>query len=148
MEVIKPTVAAFTYLIRDNNAVYLQRRSGTGYMDGFYEPPCGKVEDRESPEEAAHREAHEEAGVSVSTTNLELFHVYLNYADGDPWLGLMFRTRSWEGQPTISEPEKCDDAGFFKLDELPKTTPQVHDGLSRILLASSIEIATYRNITS
>lgn len=145
-EIIKPIVPVFTFLINEGDKVYLQRRYDTGYLDGHYDTAAGKMEEGESPEKAACRELKEEAGVFAAPNDLELFHVYLNHSGPEPWLGLMFRTRIWQGRPRIMEPHKCDDAGFHNLDQLPQVTPQVRDGLGRILTANSISIDTYYSL--
>lgn len=145
-EKMQATVPVFLYLLDGQNRVYLQRRYKTGYLDGFYEPPAGKTNEGEFPPDAACREALEEAGVVVEAQDLELFHSYMNLTDGKPWLGLMFRTRQWLGVPSIQEMDKCDHAGFFALDSLPRLTPQVADGVGRILTTASIEMITYDDI--
>lgn len=146
-ERMKATIPVFTYLLDNEKGVYLQRRYQTGYLDGYYEPPAGKVDDGEFPLDAACREAHEEAGVTINPTDLELFHTYANLSNGVGWIGFMFRTSTWQGVPIIQEPEKCDDAGFFPLDKLPQVTPQVRDGLAAIATASSIAMSHYSDIS-
>jgi 8-oxo-dGTP pyrophosphatase MutT (NUDIX family) len=143
---MKATIPVFIYLLDDENRVYLQRRYQTGYLDGHYEPVAGKTDDGEYPPDAACREALEEAGVAINPADLELFHTYTNLSNNSPWIGFMFRTHIWRGMPTIKEPEKCDDAGFFALDNLPQVTPQVRDGLARITTAPSIEMSQYSDI--
>lgn len=145
-ERMRATIPVFLYLIDDQERVYLQRRYQTGYKDGCYEPPAGKVDEGEFPQFAACREALEEAGVIVDPKDVELFHTYTNLTDRNPWVGLMFRTRKWQGEPSIQEPDKCDDAGFFSLEELPTVSPQVRDGLGRLVTAASIEMSTYDDI--
>lgn len=140
------TVPTFIALIDDQNRVYLQRRFQTGYLDGYYEPPAGKVEEDEFPTDGACREALEEAGVTIEPEDLELFHAYMNLSNGDPWLGLMFRTRKWKGTPSIQETDKCDNARFFSLDELPEMTPQVADAMRHVLDGPAIKMPNYRNI--
>jgi len=145
-QTMKATLPVFAFLIDEQDRVYLQRRYNTGYLDGYYEPPAGKIDEGEFPPQAACREALEEAGVTINPKDLELFHSYMNLSHGNPWLGLMFRTRIWGGAPHIQEPEKCDDAGFFSLDALPKLTPQVADGITRVLEQPSIAMDSYDNI--
>lgn len=140
------TVPVFTFITNDGEQVYLQRRFQTGYMDGLYEPPAGKMDEGEFPHQTAVRETFEEAGVVISETNLELFHTYVNLTNNDPWLGLFFRTLHWSGEPSIREPGKCDDAGFFDLSDLPLLTPQVHDAIGKLATAPAIEMSTYSNI--
>ena len=143
---MQATIPVFVFLVDARRRVYLQRRYQTGYKDGCYEPPAGKVDEGEFPQAAACREALEEAGVVVEPGDLELFHAYTNLTNNQPWVGLMFRTRKWSGGPSIQEPDKCDDAGFFPLDELPTVTPQVQDGLDRLVTAASIEMSTYDDV--
>ncbi len=147
-EIMKATVPVFIFLVDPDERVYLQRRYQTGYLDGFYEPPAGKMDVGEFPKNAAARELYEETGALIQPDDLELFHAYMNTSNKRPWLGLMFRTRIWQGTPMIKEPEKCDHGGFFALDSLPNVTPQVRDGLARLLVAQSIEISTYDNINT
>jgi len=145
-EAMKATIPVFVFLLKDNSQVYLQRRYQTGYHDGEYEPPAGKIDVGEFPKTAACREVLEEAGVVVEPMDLEFFHSYLNISNNRPWLGLMFRTRQWKGEPAIQEPAKCDDAKFFDLTKLPNVTPQVREGLARLLTSTFLEISTYDDI--
>lgn len=147
-ERMRATIPVFAFLVDDQERLYLQRRYQTGYLDGYYETPAGKMDENEFPKPAACREVLEEAGVIVEPENLELFHCYMNNSGNIPWLGLMFRTSKWQGVPAIQEPEKCDDAGFFNLDGLPRVTPQVRDGIARLLIAPAIEISNYNDIMS
>lgn len=142
---MKATIPVFVFLL-SHQCVYLQRRYQTGYLDGYYEPPAGKVDENEFPIDAACREAREESGVLVEPGDLELFHTYINTTGNQPWLGILYRTTIWQGTPRIQEPHKCDHAGFFSLDNLPKITPQVKDGLARIATAPAIHMDTYSNI--
>ena len=145
-ETMRPTIPVFVYLVSPDSSVYLQRRLNPGYLDGYYEPPAGKVDYAEFPRLAACREVREEAGVEINPTDLELFHSYINTSGDDPWLGLMYRTRKWSGSPRIMEPDKCDSSGFFNIDSLPKVTPQVADGIGRLMTAQSIEMSEYDSI--
>lgn len=145
-ERMKATIPVFIFLLDEQDRVYLQRRYQTGYLDGRYEATAGKVDEGEFPPDAACREALEEAGITIKPDDLELFHTYTNLSNNSPWIGFMFRTRKWKGTPTIQEPEKCDDAGFFALDDLPQVTPQVKDGFARVISAPSIEMSLYSDI--
>lgn len=140
------TVPVFTFVTNETEQVYLQRRFQTGYMDGRYEPPAGKMDVGEFPLQTAVRESFEEAGIVISELDLELFHTYTNLTNNDPWLGLFFRAQRWSGEPSIREPHKCDDAGFFDLDNLPELTPQVHDAIGRLAIAPAIEMSLYTDI--
>jgi 8-oxo-dGTP diphosphatase len=147
VEPIAARVPVFLFIQNKSGDVYLQRRANTGYMDGRYDTPAGKIDPGESPQEAVCREAMEEAGLTVHPENLELFHAYYNATNARPWLGLMFRTEVWEGEPSICEPHKCDDAGFFALDALPEVTPQVRDALGVLSSACSIKLEYYTDLS-
>ena len=70
-------------------------------------------------------------------------------SEGDNWLGLMYRVRRWKGVPYIAEPHKCDESDFYNLSDLPgelNITPQVRDGLARVLIAETVSMAEYDNI--
>lgn len=145
-ERIRAVVPVFIFLQTSANEVYLQKRQNTGYKDGWFDTPSGKTDIGESPQDAAVREAMEEAGITINPQSLELFHTYMNVTD-EPWLGLMFRTREWEGVPTINEPDKCSQAGFYALEALPSpVTQQVQDALARIATAPSIDLLYYTDI--
>jgi len=67
-EILRATIPVFTFLINDKVQVYLQRRFSTGYLDGYYESPAGKMDmceegKDEFPNDAACREVLEETGV-------------------------------------------------------------------------------------
>jgi 8-oxo-dGTP pyrophosphatase MutT (NUDIX family) len=149
-EKVKTNVPVFLFLIDDKNRVYLQRRYQTGFLDGYYEPPAGGLHDKEFPQAAACREAKEEAGVIVDPRDVELFHAFLNFnTETNPFLGLFFRTRKWQGAPVITEPDLCDDANFYTLDQLPeKVIPQVRDALDHLLSGPAIVLSNYESLTA
>ena len=57
-------------LIKDGK-VLLLRRSHTGFGDGMYALPGGKIDDNESPVQAIVRELAEEIGIAISCENVE-----------------------------------------------------------------------------
>src|SRR5690606_272172 len=57
-------------LARRRDDVLLLLRSGTGYRDGEWGPPAGKVEPGETYAEAAARELAEETGIRVGPLDL------------------------------------------------------------------------------
>ena len=117
--------AIYLLFLRGENTateVLLQLREGTGYMDGFWAAAAaGHVEQDESVFEAAAREALEELGVSdVRPTPLCAMHRIQPGGDPvDQRVDYFFTARSWAGEPTIREPDKCADLRWFPLAEPP-----------------------------
>ena len=130
---LKVTPAVYIVILR-SNAVLLQKRYRTGYLDGYYDLPSGHVERGETIKECCVRELREETSLIVERHDLRLIHVYQNFANPDnPSFGYIFLAEKWSGEPAIQEKEKCDDMKFFALDKLPgKTVAQVKEALKNV----------------
>ena len=114
--------------------VLLALRQGTGYADGMWNLPSGKLEDGEHALDALLREASEEIGITLSPD--ELRHtgvVHCRNPEGHARLGLFFATESRptsQGEPYNAEPDKCAKLDWFPLDLLPtNTVPYTTAGL-------------------
>ena len=110
--------AVFVLLRNDQNQILLQQRSGTGYLDGYWDFPSGHVELGESLRDTAVRETKEEIGVDISLDNLELVHIEQFFVERN-YVNYTFEVRSWKGDPRICEPEKCSAIEWFAIDKLP-----------------------------
>jgi 8-oxo-dGTP pyrophosphatase MutT (NUDIX family) len=95
-------------------------------MDGWYDMPAGHVEQGEPLLEAAIRELHEETGVKVVASDLDLWHINQFSANNEEYYNFFFKATKWEGEPKIMEPDKADDMQFFAIDALPKMTAGTH----------------------
>ena len=108
---------AINLIVKKGEKVLLLRRFNTGWNDGKYALMGGHVEDGENPEDAVVREAYEELGIVVDkkdivykrTMIVEPDHVYLYY-----------ECEKYSGEPTIAEPDQCDDLRFFDIANLPE----------------------------
>lgn len=112
--------AVYLFIVRAEKIFLLLRRN-TGYMDGYYCVPAGHVEPGGMPTEAIIREAKEEAGITVMPEGLDLVHVLYRGkrdATGDR-TDYFFSAKNWAGEPENCEPEKCVEAKWFPLDQLP-----------------------------
>ena len=113
--------AVHLFLINDDK-ILLQRRAHTGFMDGKYGVPSGKLDGGETATEACIREIKEEIGITVTPKNLEMVHVmHSQYSDRE-WIVFFMTASAYEGEITNCEPEKCDDISWFPLDTLPNNT--------------------------
>jgi len=112
-------VAVFLVLV-DNGKVFLMRRAHTGWHDGDYDLVAGHIDGNESLRSAITREAKEEMGIDINPDETKFSHlIHGLFNDGKEYLNVFFTVDSWEGEPTIMEPNKCDKLEWFELDSLP-----------------------------
>ena len=98
--------------------VLLLRRFNTGYADGQYSVPAGHLDGGESVIAAAVREAQEETGLYINPRDI-LFSSVMHRMDGDEWVDFFVQIQAWHGEPTNTEPDKCDELRWFGVRELP-----------------------------
>ena len=115
--------AAYVLLLRGEGPgteVLLQLRQGVDFMDGHWASgAAGHVERGETAYDAARREAREELGIG----GLELEHVtsMQRTAGGEPIderIDFFFTSRTWTGEPRVTEPEKSGGIRWVRLDDL------------------------------
>lgn len=116
--------ASYVFLLRDGEAgteVLLQLRQNTGYMDQHWAAAAaGHVEQGETAFDAAQREATEELG--VSGVDLRFVTSMQRTQGGEPIderIDFFFTARSWSGEPSVIEPEKCAGIRWCPLADLP-----------------------------
>jgi mutator protein MutT len=125
--------AVYVFLRRDGK-VYLTRRAGTGYRDGMYSLPAGHVEEGETLTEAMMRELREETGLSVPAAHLKLAHAMYRRCDDRTYADYYYVCDAWNGEPQITEPDKCDAAMWVDENALPpEAIPEVRHALACIL---------------
>ncbi len=116
----RPFSAVHLFLIKDNQ-VLLARRFQTGYQDGNYSVPAGHLDGNETATQAIIREAQEEVGITITTADVRFVHVMHRTGDRES-IDFFFVCEHWTGEPTIMEPDKCDELVWSKLDHLPSNT--------------------------
>lgn len=125
-----------------SDEVLLQRRAGTGYMDGWWAVMAGHVDPGESVHEAAVREASEEAGVVVPPDALRPLTALHRFERTGPQveqrIDLFFEATSWSGEPTLREPDRADAMRWCPLDDLPDVVP--HERMVLDLLAAGTPV--------
>lgn len=98
--------------------IFLQRRAGTGFLDGFYGLPGGHVEAGELPSEAARRECREETGVTPLA--LEPRCVLPYRYQGAVGVNWVFTATRYDGAPRLAEPATADVAVWADAQCLPQ----------------------------
>lgn len=119
----RPYLASFV-ILRRKNMVAMVLRKNTGWMDGHYGLPAGKIEWNETLQSGAVRETEEEAGIVVKPEHLKLVHTAHRHGEDEnvfmDWVDLYFEAESWEGEPHNAEPEKSEELQWINFDELPE----------------------------
>ena len=110
-------------VVRRGDDILLLLRSGTGYKDGEWGPPSGKVEPGETYTEAAVRELAEETGIAVRPGDVRFLHAIERVPpSGDHWVGVFFEVDGASAQPVNREPHKHSALEFFPASALPDRT--------------------------
>ena len=124
-EIQKHTVDVFLLLTRENE-VLLALRQGTGFADGQWNLPSGKVDHGESVVAAVIREAHEEVGVHLDENDIKCAAtVQCCNSDKDVRVGFFFRAELKDplgAAPYNAEPHKCAKIAWYPMDVLPSNT--------------------------
>jgi 8-oxo-dGTP diphosphatase len=96
---IEPSAIRDVYvLVRRGDLLLLLLREGTGYKDGEWGPPAGKVEAGETYRGAAVRELREETGLDADLAIMRFVHLLHRFPDpGEawPWVGAFFVRAAW-----------------------------------------------------
>ena len=116
--------ASYVYLLREGDhgvEVLLQLRQNTGYMDGHWAAAAaGHVERGETAVDAARRESVEELGVTdVALEFVTSMQRTRHAAAIDERIDFFFTAWAWAGEPSIQEPLKVAELGWWPLAALP-----------------------------
>lgn len=98
-----------TFIIEGDNALLIYKKRGHG--KGRYNGPGGKIEENESPLDAAIRETKEEIGVLPENPKMCGFIKFFD-VKGEDWNVYIFRSYSYKG--TITESEEAKPVWFNK----------------------------------
>ncbi len=123
---LKPTFPQI--ILRKDNKILLLRRAETAKVfGGYWHLHTGKIEDGESPKQAALRECFEEVGINVDLT---LEFVCYNkipsiHNPQETWEDVCFYFGAELGDqtPINNEPDKVMEMGWFSVVDLP--TPMI-----------------------
>jgi len=104
-------------LLITDGEVLLGRRANTGYGDGAYEPPSGRLAERETLVEAAVRVGDAQVGIALDPALVTLAHV-MHDVSGAGRMAFFLTADGWEGE-TGAATNSYSDLGWFPLSELP-----------------------------
>lgn len=98
----------------------MQQRFGA-HGEGTWSVPGGHLEFGESWEECAAREVFEETGMKIHNARLlAVTNDIFSAKDKDKHYVTIWITSDWlEGEPTITEPEKCKAQAWHNFSSLP-----------------------------
>jgi 8-oxo-dGTP diphosphatase len=109
-------------LTRDEH-VLLAERANTGYADGQWNLPSGKLDRGEDLEAALIRETREEIGLHLRRDAIRMVtSVHYRNPEGHARVGFFFHAPTWDDEPYNAEPHKCARICWFPIDQLPDNT--------------------------
>jgi 8-oxo-dGTP diphosphatase len=113
-------------IVDDEGRLFLARRGAKAKNErGLWEFPGGSVEFGERLAEALHREIQEEFGVDINVGELLDVVDHLLPEERQHWVSPTFICRIQSGNPTVREPEKCAEIGWFSINSFPAELTQV-----------------------
>lgn len=125
--------AVHLFLLKDNQILLLKRRN-TGYRDGYYSVPAGHVDQGESTTDAMIREAKDETGVTIKSSDLRFIHVMQPNKTDAGRIHLFFTASEWQGEIKNTELYKCEELKWFPIDKLPQNTiPYIKSAIEHYL---------------
>ncbi|MFA6251109.1 MAG: NUDIX domain-containing protein [Candidatus Paceibacterota bacterium] len=112
--------AAVYLVMREGNNVLLIRRFNTGWMDGKYSLPAGHMEGNETSVIAMAREAKEEINIEILPEDLFVVHTMHRNSGDREYFDIFFEAKKYSGELKNNEENKCDEIGWFPIDNLPE----------------------------
>jgi 8-oxo-dGTP diphosphatase len=113
-------------LLIDGDQILLALREGTGYRDGWWNVPSGKLEYQEDALAGVRREAFEEIGVQFAGDEPRFAGVvHHRNPEGQGRIAVVF-TAAFDarrhGEPVNREPHKCAGLRWTAINDLPANT--------------------------
>jgi predicted alpha/beta hydrolase family esterase len=105
-------------VLNDKGEMLLARRANR-FGAGTYGLIGGKLKFGETFEKCMKRELKEEANLDVEEEDLEIINL-ANTITNKHFLQIGILVKKYKGTPTNMEPNKCDDIGFFDINNMPE----------------------------
>ena len=105
-------------IIKKDGKILLQKRQNA-HGEGTWSLPGGHMEYGETPEQTAVREAKEEVNLNIKNTRMmgvtnDFMPEYKKH-----YITLYVEAEHVDGDPSIAEPDKITDIGWFSMNSLP-----------------------------
>ncbi|WP_337266780.1 NUDIX domain-containing protein [Oryzifoliimicrobium ureilyticus] len=106
-------------VILNQRRVLLYRRLNAPEA-GFWNIVGGKVDLMEPASDAARREAQEETGLQIREVQFLGVSEQQLVDDRQHWVSMLYPANDYRGEPSLTEPDKLSDFGWFAKHELPQ----------------------------
>jgi len=130
-------------LFRKDKKLLFVLREHTGFMDGQYSLPAGRVEHGETYAQGAVREAFEEVGLAVKPADLRHMFTAHRWTDGQEppsRVDVYFEALKWSGTPANMEPERHSQIAWLPEDDLPENImPYQRSAILKIIAGETYE---------
>lgn len=106
-------------IVNDDGKVFLAKRGKKARNEqGTWKIPGGAVEFGEQLEEALRREIKEEHDIDIEIIKLLNVSNHIISEEKQHWVAPIFLCKITQGTPKIMEPDKCEEIGWFNLEEI------------------------------
>lgn len=105
-------------IFNDEGKIFITKRGKKAKNErGKWEIPGGSVEFGETFEEAVKRELMEEHGVAIEIQELLGICDHIITEEKQHWVSPTYICKIVAGEPKIMEPDKCEEFGWFTIQE-------------------------------
>lgn len=104
----------------DNKILLTKRGKKAKNERGKWEIPGGSLEFSETFDQGLKREIKEELNIEIEVTELLQLCDHIIPDEKQHWVSPTFICKIKNGSPKIMEPEKCDEIGWFSIEEAKK----------------------------
>jgi 8-oxo-dGTP diphosphatase len=130
-------------LNKDSGKILLGKRKNS-YRSGYYGFPGGRAEFSEKIFDGAKRELLEETGLNAKS--LKYLGVIRDLQGSYYFIHFVFLCTDYEGEPKVTEPDKCESWEWFNPKAIPEKTLPGHEAAVDIFL--NLDEANVRDIVS